>query len=99
MKEDYYQMSWPQHLALLLRVEEIPGSVIGPETNYPDRGFCGSLLSIQESIRIVSYIMHEWMGHVACVGEIRNAFKVLIRKFQRKRPLAKPRHIGRMILM
>jgi hypothetical protein len=31
------------------------------------------------------------MGHVACMGEMRNAYKILVRKPERKRPLGRPR--------
>jgi hypothetical protein len=33
-----------------------------------------------------------WMGHVASMGDIRNAYKILIRKHKEKRPLGRPRH-------
>jgi len=29
--------------------------------------------------------------HVACLGEVRNAFKILVRKPARRRPLGRPR--------
>jgi len=32
-----------------------------------------------------------WVGHVACMGERRGVFKVLVGKPERKRPLRKPR--------
>jgi hypothetical protein len=31
-----------------------------------------------------------WMGHVICMGEIRNAYKVLIRRPEGKRALERP---------
>jgi hypothetical protein len=33
-----------------------------------------------------------WTGHVACMGELRNAYKILVTKAERKIPLRKPRH-------
>jgi hypothetical protein len=33
-----------------------------------------------------------WAGHVACMGEIRHVYKILVRKPDRKRPLGRPRH-------
>jgi hypothetical protein len=33
-----------------------------------------------------------WAGHVACVGERRGAYRVLLEKPLRKRPLGRPRH-------
>jgi hypothetical protein len=33
-----------------------------------------------------------WEGHVACMGEMRNAYSILVGKPAGKRPLGKPRH-------
>lgn len=33
-----------------------------------------------------------WMGHVACVGAMRNAQWILLGKPERKRPLGRPKH-------
>jgi hypothetical protein len=33
-----------------------------------------------------------WAGHVTCMGEMRNAYKILVRKPQRRRLLGRPRH-------
>jgi hypothetical protein len=33
-----------------------------------------------------------WVGHVACMGEERNVYKVLMGMPEGKRPLGKPRH-------
>jgi hypothetical protein len=33
-----------------------------------------------------------WVGHVACVGEEREVYKVLVEKPEGKRPLGRPRH-------
>jgi hypothetical protein len=42
-------------------------------------------------IRVTNSRRMSWMGHVACVGEMRNAYKILVRKHQGKRPLRRPR--------
>jgi hypothetical protein len=34
-----------------------------------------------------------WVEHVACMEEIRNVYKILVRKPEGKRPLKRPRHI------
>jgi len=31
-----------------------------------------------------------WAGHVASMGEIRNSYKLLVGKFERKNPLGRP---------
>jgi hypothetical protein len=33
-----------------------------------------------------------WAGHVACMGEERKVYRVLVGKTERKRPLVRPRH-------
>jgi hypothetical protein len=33
-----------------------------------------------------------WVGHVARVGEMRNAYNILVGKSERKRPLGRHRH-------
>jgi hypothetical protein len=39
-----------------------------------------------------SFMQMRWAGHVACMGEERNVFKVLVGKSEGKRPLGRPRH-------
>jgi hypothetical protein len=38
------------------------------------------------------------MEHAACIGEIRNEYKIFIRNPAGKRPLGRPNVIGRLIL-
>jgi hypothetical protein len=33
-----------------------------------------------------------WEGHLACTGEMRNAYNILVEKPERKRPIRRPRH-------
>jgi len=33
-----------------------------------------------------------WEGHTACMGEMRNAYKILVGKPEQMRPLQRPRH-------
>jgi len=33
-----------------------------------------------------------WAGHVACMGEERGVYRVLVGKLEGKRPLGRPRH-------
>jgi hypothetical protein len=33
-----------------------------------------------------------WVGHVACMGERRGIYRVLVGKAEGKRPLGRPRH-------
>ena len=40
---------------------------------------------------MIKSIRIRWVGHVARMGEIRGAYRVLVRKPERKRPLGRPR--------
>jgi hypothetical protein len=33
-----------------------------------------------------------WVGHVACTGEKRGAYRILVGRPERRRPLGRPRH-------
>jgi hypothetical protein len=33
-----------------------------------------------------------WMGHVVCMGEMRNTCKILVRKTEGEEPLGRPRY-------
>ena len=55
--------------------------------NEERHDFCSSpnIVRVMKSSRI------RWAGHVACMGEWRNAYRVLIVKPERKIPLGRPR--------
>ena len=40
----------------------------------------------------LKYAMLRWAGHVACMEQSRNAYRVLVGKTEGKRPLGRPRH-------
>jgi hypothetical protein len=42
-------------------------------------------------IRMTKSRRMRWAGHVTRMGETRNAYRVLVRKLQGKRPLGRPR--------
>jgi hypothetical protein len=42
--------------------------------------------------------MMRWAAHVACLGEMKNAYKILVGKHERKRLLGRPCIGGRIIL-
>jgi hypothetical protein len=44
-------------------------------------------------IRVIKSRRIRWMGHVAHMGEMRNVYKILVRKPEGKRLLGRPRHI------
>ena len=52
-----------------------------------------ALYSSPDSIRVIKSRRLIWAGHVACMGEIRGAQKVLVGKAEGRRPLGRCRHI------
>jgi hypothetical protein len=51
----------------------------------------GSFIS-PDTIRQIKSRRLRWAGHVACMGEERNVYRVLVGKSEGKRPLGRPRH-------
>jgi hypothetical protein len=49
-------------------------------------------------IRMIKSRRFRWAGHVACMGEIRNAYKISTGKPERKRPLRRVGVHGKIIL-
>jgi hypothetical protein len=49
------------------------------------------LYSLSSIIRIIKSRRMRWMGHVARMGENRNAYRLLVGKPEGKRPLGRPR--------
>jgi hypothetical protein len=43
-------------------------------------------------VRVIKSRSMRWAGHVACMGEMKNAHKILVGKHKGKRPLGRPRH-------
>jgi hypothetical protein len=50
------------------------------------------LYSLPSIIRIIKSRRMRWAGHVARMGEKRNAYRLLVRKPEGKRPLGRPKH-------
>ena len=49
------------------------------------------LYSSPNIVRVIKWRTKRWAGHVACMGEERGAYRVLVRKSEGKRPLGRPR--------
>jgi hypothetical protein len=43
-------------------------------------------------VRVIKSRRMRWAGHVACMGEGRDVYRVLVGRPEGKRPLARPRH-------
>jgi hypothetical protein len=44
-------------------------------------------------IRVIKSRKRRWVGHVAYMGAMRNAYRILVRKPEGRRPLRRSRHI------
>jgi hypothetical protein len=51
-----------------------------------------SLYSSPNIVRVIKSRRVMWAGHVACIGEGRGVYMVLVGRLEGKRPLGKPRH-------
>jgi hypothetical protein len=51
-----------------------------------------NLYSSPDIIRQIKSRRMRWAGHVACMGEGRNVYRVLVGKPKGRRPLDRPRH-------
>jgi hypothetical protein len=51
-----------------------------------------SLYSAPNIVRLIKSRRMRWVGHVACMGERRGVYRVLVGRPKGKRPLGRPRH-------
>jgi hypothetical protein len=51
-----------------------------------------SLYSSPNIVRVIKSRRMKWAGHVACMGEGRDVYRVLVGRPERKKPLGRPRH-------
>jgi hypothetical protein len=51
-----------------------------------------ALYSSPNIIRVIKSRRLKWTGHVACMGERRGAYRVLVGKPEGRRPLGEPKH-------
>jgi hypothetical protein len=50
------------------------------------------LYSSPSTVRVIKARKMRWAGHVACMGEVRGAYNILVGRPEGKRPLGRPRH-------
>jgi hypothetical protein len=77
----------------------MPRGIFGPKTDEVIGGWrklhneeLHNLCCSPSIIRIMKSRRMRWAGHVALMGEERNAYRILVGKPQGKRPLGRPRH-------
>jgi hypothetical protein len=52
------------------------------------------LYSSPSIIRMIKSRMIRWAGHIVRIGEKKNAYRILVGKSERKKPLGRPRRTG-----
>jgi hypothetical protein len=57
----------------------------------PDSGKLDSLPSRQRRVRVIKARRMRWAGHVARMGEVRDAYNILVGRPEGRRPLERPR--------
>jgi hypothetical protein len=77
----------------------VPRRIFGPKKDEVmgdwrklHSGHLHNLYSSPDIIRQIKSRRMRWTGHVACMGEGRNVYRVLVGKPKGKRPLERPRH-------
>jgi hypothetical protein len=50
------------------------------------------LYSLPSIVRVIKARRMRWAGHVARMGEVRDAYNILVGRPERRRPLGRPRH-------
>jgi hypothetical protein len=50
------------------------------------------LYSSPSIVRVIKARRMRWVGHVACIGEVRGAYNILVGRPEGRRPLGRPRH-------
>jgi hypothetical protein len=93
----------PEHR---LRVfEKVLRRIFGPKRNEVTGGWrklhneeLRDLYSSPSIVRIIKSRRMRWAEHVARMGEKRNAYRLLVRKPEEKRPLGRPRRMWWLLL-
>jgi hypothetical protein len=63
--------------------------VVGSWRSQHDKELC-NLFASPNIIRVIKSRKMKWLRHVACMGEMRNAYSILVRKPKGKRPRRRP---------
>jgi hypothetical protein len=73
--------------------------IFGPKRNEVTGGWrklhndkLDGLYSSLIVIRVIKARRMRWAGHVACMGDVRGAYNILVGRPEGRRPLGRPRH-------
>jgi hypothetical protein len=72
---------------MVLRCEEVAG---GWRSLHNEEFH--NLYTSPDIIRVIKSRKMRWTEPVGCMGQIRNAYSILVGKFERKRPLGRPKY-------
>jgi hypothetical protein len=95
---------WPVILVFgnraLRRIFERKRDEVTGEWRKQNKEKLHDLYSTSSKIRIIKFWKMRWAGHIARMGEKRNAYRLLVGKPEGKRPLGRPkrRSVYRMVL-
>jgi len=96
MKESNFQFVFPSRTRVfenrVLRIfgpkrDEVRGKWRKLHNEEPN-----DLYSSSNIVRVINSRRMRWAGHVACMGERRDIYRILVEKPERKRPLGRTRH-------
>jgi hypothetical protein len=83
----------------------VPRIILGPKWEEATGGWrrlhyeeCRNLYASPNTFRLIKSRGMRWIGHVACMGEMRNAFNIFVVKPEGKRPLEDIGVDGKIIL-
>jgi hypothetical protein len=51
-----------------------------------------SVINLRDKCEVIKSRRMRWTVHVACMGEMRNAYKILVKKPEGRRPFRRPAH-------
>ena len=82
-----------------MRTEHGVGRIFGPRRDEVTGEWrrlhneeLNDLYSSPNIVRVIKSRRMRWAGHVACMGEGRGVYRVLVGKLEGRRPLGRPRH-------
>jgi hypothetical protein len=78
----------PCFFKIPFKYPDLPSGVL--LSDFPTK-LCNGLCSSPSIVRVIKARRMRWAGHVARMGEVRGAYKILVGRPEGKRPLGRPR--------